>query len=75
MYKMTCLTKKVVRTSNPWGLRIGRKKLYAVILITEKTYQISKKRLIAYKKCCLGLTIYYKLSQSIETMEIKLSYK
>ena len=74
MYKMTCLTKKVVRTFNPWGLRVGRKKFYAVILITEKTYQISKKRLIAYKKRCLGLTIYYKLSQSIKTMEIKLLY-
>ena len=75
MYKMTCLRKKVVRTSNPWGLRVGRKKFYAVILITEKTYQISKKRLIAYKKSCLGLTIYCKLSQSIKRMEIKLLYK
>ena len=75
MYKMTCLTKEVVRISNPWCLRVGRKNFYAVILITEKTYQISKKRLIAYKKRCLGLAIYYKLSQSIKTMEIKLLYK
>ena len=59
----------------PLGFEGRAKKIYAVILITEKTYQISKKRLIAYKKRCLGLTIYYKLSQSIKTMEIKLLYK
>ena len=65
-----------IRICLPSRLRVEvRAKKMLLFEKQKKHTRLVKKRLIAYKKSCLGINIHFhELSQSIKTIEIKLLY-